>query len=219
MVIPTRFGFVVLAAAGITSLSVARADSEGNARAVIRGTGKEVTIVYRVPRTASPDVKASPAPDPLTEALHRKASGDDDAAVVAFLLRNQAGLPDVIDAEVVRDFRRAGAGEPVIAALSTFAAIDIGETGEGAPVQTPQPSSEIAPYGGAYPDLVGMGYPYLSSYGGGYFSGGFGRHLGRHGLPRRSASFHLHFGQPFFPKGRPLPAHVSRGARTPHRMR
>jgi len=209
MVIPTRFGFAVLAAAGITSLSVARADSDGNARAVIRGTGKDVTIVYRVPRTASPDVKASPAPDPLTEALHRKASGDDDGAVVAFLLRNQAGLPDVIDADVVRDFRRAGAGEPVIAALSTFAAIDIGETGEGAPVQAPQPS---------YPDLVGMGYPYLSSYGG-YFSGGFGRHFGRHGLPRRSAFFHLHFGQPFFPKGRPLPAHVSRGARLPHRMR
>ena len=215
-------GFAAIAVAALASLSLTssvRADTDGNTRAVIRGTGTDVTIVYRVPRTSPPKVEATLLADPVSEALRRKTSGGDDASIIAFLRLNQAGLPTVIDADVVREFRRAGAGQPLIAVLSTFAAVDIGETAEGAPVQVLQPSSEVA-YGGAYSDLVGMGYPFFSSYGGGHFGGGdFGPRFGRHG--RRSGS---RFGKPSFSKGhsskgRPCPTHGRRGASRPHGIR
>ena len=159
------FGSAALAAAvfaSLSSASSARADSKGTTRAVIRGTGTDVTIVYRAPTTAFPKVETPLLADPVTEALRRKASGGDDTSIIAFLRLNQADLPSVIDADVIRDFRRAGAGQPLIAVLSTFAAVDIGETAEGAPVQMSQSSAEMA-YGGTYPDLVGMGYPFFSS--------------------------------------------------------
>jgi len=118
--------------AALASVSAARADTNGTARAVIRGTGNDVTIVYRAPVEKSRNLKAPVTSDPLAEALRQKKSGADDSSVVAFLQQNQAGLPDVIDADVVRHLRRAGAGEAVISVLSMFAAIGIGETADGA---------------------------------------------------------------------------------------
>ena len=196
------------------------ADSpESHTRAVIRGTGKDVTIVYRSsPRPAS-QVRPSVAPDPVAEALALKKSGDGDAAVIAFLQQNEANLPDVIDADVVRDLRRAGAGESVISALVMLSAVDIGETGEGSPVQAPQAAAE-PPYG-AYPDLVGMGYPFYGSYGGGYFGGGYFRG-GRDGGFGKHVSHHrplFRFGNSFFPKPRPHTAQAPRHASFSRRMR
>lgn len=192
-----------------------------NTRAVIRGTGKDVTIVYRSSPRPPSQARPSVAPDPLAEALRLKKSGDDDAAIIAFLQQNEADLPDVIDAEVVRDLRRAGAGEPVISALAMLSAVDIGETGEGSPAQAPQQAPE-APYG-AYPDLVGMGYPFYGSYGGAYFGGGnfggghfrggFGKHVSHH-RPQ------FQFGRSPFPKPRPHPAQSShRASMMPRRTR
>jgi hypothetical protein len=214
------FGLCSTAVAAVlfASSSTARADSNGNARAVIRGTGNDVTIVYRTPKTAAPDLVLSPSSDVFDEMLRMTASGDDDATIIAFIRLKQAHLPDVIDADAVRELRQAGAGDSVIAVLSSFAAVDIGETGEGSPVYAPQSSQESAAYDGSYPDAVGMGYPFFGSYGGGFFGGGhFGRRSGHHRFPRGSASFH--FGKPSFPNGRHVPTHVPRGARMGHRLR
>ncbi len=221
MVIASGRHTAALAAAVLVTLSSpsARADTQSSSRAVIRGTGSDVTIVYEVPKAVTTEVRATLTEDPLTAALQRKRSGDDDASIITFLRLHQADLPNVIDADVVRDFRRAGAGQPLIAVLSTFAAVDIGETAEGGPVQQ-LPANTDVPYPGAYPDLVGMGYPFFGSYGGGYFSGGdFAPRFGRHG--KRSG---FHFGKPSFPKGhspkgRPFPTHGGRGASRPHRVR
>ena len=202
-----------LAAAAIGSFGAAStvlADTPPG-RAVIRGTGSNVSIVYENPKAAATEVQASLAEDPVDEALRRKTAGEDDAAIIAFLRLNQASLPEVIDSEVLREFRRAGAGPSVIAVLNSFAAVDIGETAEGSPVQ-PLPPPQVA-YAGAYPDLVGMGYPFYGGgyYGGGYFAGGelgfgkrhFGPKFGMHGFRGRNGG---HFG------GRPSPRpHPSRG--------
>jgi hypothetical protein len=202
----------VVAVAFASSVAALADTPDTNTRAVIRGTGKDVTIVYRSSPRPPSQVSPSVASDPLAEALRLKKSGDDDAAIIAFLQQNEADLPDVIDADVVRDLRRAGAGEPVISALAMLSAVDIGETGEGSPVQAPQQPSE-APYG-AYPDLVGMGYPFYGSYGGGYGSGDFrGGHfrggLGKHVFHHRPV---FQFGRSPFPKPRPHPAQTSRRA-------
>jgi hypothetical protein len=215
-----------LAAATLASFSSLRADTPTRSRAVIRGTGSDVTIVYQASKSEATAVRASLAEDPVAEALRRKTNGEDDAAIIDFLRIHHASLPELIDSEVVKDFRRAGAGQPVISVLLAFAAADIGETAEGAPVQQLPASSEV-PYGVSYPDLVDMGYPFFSGYGGGYFAGGdFGRrrkgkHFGRHGSHR---GFGFSFGKRFSPKGhapkaRPTTPHGRRGASRPHGFR
>src|SRR5262245_24349185 len=191
--------------------------SETNTRAVIRGTGKDVTIVYRSSTKPSPQVRPSVEPDPLSEAIRLKKTGEDDAAIIAFLQQNEADLPDVIDAEDVRELRRAGAGERVISALATLSAVDIGETGEGSPVRVLPPAAE--PPSGAYPDLVDMGYPFYGSFGGGYFGGGGGRFhggFGKHVSPHRPL---FKFGKSFFPKPRPHMGQPPRHASMSRRMR
>ena len=189
-----------LAFAALASVSLAGADSQPRPRAVIRGTGSDVTIVYETPKTAPTEVRATIAEDPVTEALRLKAAGENDAAIMALLRMHQATLPEVIDSDVVREFRIAGAGEDVISLLLKYTAVDIGETAEGAPVPyLPEPQ---VPYAGAYPDLVGMGYPFYGGggyFGGGYFDGGhFGkRNFGRHGMHGRPI---FRAGRPSFPK-------------------
>src|SRR5262249_46397399 len=163
----------------------------------------------------------SVTPDPLAEAIQLKKSGNDDAAVIAFLQQNAADLPDVIDADVIRDLRRAGAGDPVISALAMLSAVDVGETGEGSPVQAPQPAAE-APYG-SNEDLVDMGYPFYGSYGGGYAGGGYfggGRFHG--GFGKQFFGFHkrpiFKFHKSFFPKPRPHMAQPPRHAAISRRI-
>jgi hypothetical protein len=192
-----------LAFAAVVSISFARADSQPQPRAVIRGTGSDIRIVYETPRPPATEVRASLSEDPVAEALRRKAGGENDGAIIAFLRMHQASFPEVIDSDVVREFRIAGAGEDVIAVLLTYTAVDIGETAGGAPVQSlPEPQSA---YAGAYPDLVGMGYPF---YGGGYFGGGFfdGGHGGRKHVGKKHFDGRAHgrpsfrFDRPSFPK-------------------
>jgi hypothetical protein len=221
----------VLATAALASWfagSVALADTPTpHGRAVIRGTGSDVTIVYETSKAAATEVRASLAEDPVAEALRLKTGGEDDAGIIAFLRMNQASLPEVIDSDIVKDFRRAGAGEDVISVLASFTAVDIGETAEGGPIQQ-LPANTDVPYPGAYPDLVGMGYPFFGGYGGGYFVGGdfgrfgkghFGRHSGKHGFRRHSGS--RSFGKPFSPKRHPSRVHspTMRGGRPAPRPR
>jgi hypothetical protein len=213
-----------LTAAALVSCSVALADTAASTgRAVIRGSGSEVTIVYETRKAPSTEVRASLAEDPVAEALRRKTGGENDAAIIAFLRIHQASLPEVIDSEIVKEFRRAGAGEDVVSVLLSFSAVDIGETAEDGRGQSLAAAPQEA-YAGAYPDLAGMGYPFYGSYGGGYFAGGdfgFGGKFGKHGFRGRDG---FRFGKPSFPKhhgssGRPHGTRAGRPASRPHRVR
>ena len=208
----------VLVAAALAS--AARAESDSRARAVIQGKGKDVTIVYRAPSEPARSLGGSRAADPLGEALRRKKDGADDDALIAYLRQNEAAMPDVVDAGVLRRLRQAGAGDSVIAAISTLAAVDIGRTSDdsgSAPALRETPTV----YGGAHPDLVGMGYPFYGGGYGGFSGGGLVGHRGSHGF--RDRTF-FHFKQPLFHpgrhfmSGRPMP-HGGRGRGAAHGMR
>ena len=218
-----RFGVssvFFVAAALASAVLVAETNTDGRARAVIRGSGKDVSIVYRAPLSAAPSAASSHKADPIAEALRRKKNGAGDAALIDYLRQNQADLPDVVDASSIRQLRRAGAGDSVFDTLATLAAVDIGPTSDDAGPSA-QSGMESAADGGAYPDLAGMGYPF---YGGGAYGGGFygGRrfgprvmHHGSHGFPRHDG-FHLKtpfFGmkRPFVGNARTMPAHMARG--------
>ena len=157
----------------------------GRQRVTIRGTGSSVEIE----RTeASARKQPRPAAEPagvLDQAADLKARGASDAAVVDYLHAHQASLPPIIEARDIRTLRKAGAGQSVVTWLTTVAAVDIGETGEGheaaASAALPSAESEGFPYGQPYAWGVdgGYGMPY-------YFSSGYG-----HASPRHRPSHHM----------------------------
>jgi hypothetical protein len=216
----------VFIAAALACAAAAKAESDGRARAVIQGTGKDVSIVYRTPLRARPAAEASAAADPLAEALRLKKGGADDASVIDYLRQNEAALPDVVDSGTIRQLKRAGAGDPVIATLSTLAAVDIGPTSDDA--EAPPTRTFDASDAGAYPDPAGMGYPFYGGfYGGGGYGGGFsgrgrfGNHVAHHGsrgFPNHDG-FGFRFHQPAFGSGRSMPSRGARGGAVTRRMR
>jgi hypothetical protein len=224
-----RFGLAVFSAGSLLALSSAssaHADAEPGARAVIRGTGKDVQIVYRAPRAAP----AARAVDPVADALRQKRDGATDQTVLAYLDRQRDAMPDVVGADLLRRFRQAGAGDDVIAFISASAAVDIGATAEDAAAVMAMPGSEGAAYGGAYPDLVSSGYPFYGGgyggYGGGYgswgnrgmrrgsFKGGHGHDGFHNGFGRNG--FFLGFGNGFGPRPHPHPLPAPRMGGTTH---
>jgi hypothetical protein len=108
----------------------------------------------------------------IAEATELKAGGADDATVIAFLRLHRADLPAITDGGTVKQLRKAGAGEPVIVALSSLTAVDIGETGEGGFVAYAPAVTDMGAYGNPYEVAGGYGYGY-GGYGG--FISGFGR--------------------------------------------
>ena len=175
-------------------------------RATIRGTSDGVTIVYR----GAPQPRAIFAPAAQTatttgaddsgwviaEATELKAGGADDATVIAFLRLHRHEIPAITETETVKQLRRAGAGDPVIVALSSLTAVDIGETGEGGFVAYAPAVAEMGAYGNPYEFAGAYGY---GGYGG--YAAGFGRgaraarRLDRRGFfPPKVA----HHGQPPF---------------------
>jgi hypothetical protein len=224
----SNFGLrsTLAAIAALYVSSLVMADSEQTTRPVIRGTGNDVTIVYqsklqpKAPPKFSPNAPA-PAPsaptaadDPLEQAVKMKSAGASDQTVIAFLQKNEVDMPDVVDADTIRDLRKAGAGDAVVALVSRYSAIDIGETAESAGAPAPgyySPQEEA--YTGAFPDIANLGYPF---YGGGGYGGGYGGglgwghrfdHFGPKVTPHNKNVF-FHFGT-FFPRPRPLPVHFS----------
>jgi hypothetical protein len=210
-----RSALAAAAALGVASLTVA--DSDPTTRPVIRGTGNDVTIVYQSklhPKLSwsapAPATAPSPAPaadDPFAQAVKMKTAGASDKAVIAFLQKNELDMPDVVDADTIRDLRQAGAGDAVVALVSRYSAIDIGETAESAGAPAPQDYEPQAAYNGAFPDLANMGYPFYGGGGFGYGGGSWWGH-GRFGpkvFPRKIVIFK----PPFFPRPRPLPVHPS----------
>ena len=132
-------------------------------RATIRGSGKDVTIVYRGRFSASrpPGARtASPGDAVLAEAVRLKSGGADDSSVLAYLQKHQSELAPVTGIETVRQLRRAGASASFLSALSKLTALEIGETGEGAPVSTAY-ASEIGGSDDAFPFANAQGgYPF-----------------------------------------------------------
>jgi len=163
-----RSALAALAALCVSSLAMA--DEQQTTRPVIRGSGNDVTIVYQsklhpklswsapAPAAAPP---AAPAADgPLAEALRMKNAGASDQALIAFLEKNELDMPDVVDADTVRDLRKAGAGDAVVALVARYSAIDIGTTAEDFAGPAPQFYDAQEAYTGAFPDLANLGYPY-----------------------------------------------------------
>ncbi len=223
-----RFALAAFSAGSLLASSFARAGTEPRSQAVIRGSGKDVQIVYRAPRAGAP---LRIPPDPVAGALERKTAGESDRAVLAYLEGRREALPDVVSADALSRLRKAGAGDSVIAFLSSNAAVEIGPTGEGGAAVGPELSAEGGGYAGAYPDLVSSGYPFYGAYGyggyagyGGLFRGGFGRM--RHGFGGHGKGFFFGFGNGFGhgrgpghgfgPHPPPHPGPMMRGGGTTH---
>ena len=137
----------------LVPVSAARADTQSRTRVTIRGTGSDVVIE----RSATPVTRrvsevAAVSAGPVGEAIHLKAQGASDTAVIAYLHAHETELPPIVDSEDVKQLRKAGAGKSVVAFLTTVSAVDIGETGEGheAAVSAERAAPiglETAPYG------------------------------------------------------------------------
>ncbi|MGE5278106.1 MAG: hypothetical protein ACM3SU_14000 [Acidobacteriota bacterium] len=198
-------GPVVLVSLAMSGVLAAREQPVSQTRVTIRGTGANVTIE----RTAAPfPARAAErlpgAGTPIREAVRLKTEGLDDEALLSYLRERRADLPRIVDASDVRRLRAAGAGESVMDYLSSVAALDVGETGEGgapAPANEPYPGPDLeGGYGMAYGYPVD-GYP-IGGYGV-FGARGFGFH-GFHGSPRLKR-FPFHSGRPGFP--RRFPSH------------
>jgi hypothetical protein len=152
----------------LVALPAARGDTQNRTRVTIRGTGSVVVIDRsEVPVRKRVSGATAISAGPLGKAVHLKAQGASDTAVISYLRAHEAELPPVVAYEEVKQLRNAGAGKSVMAFLTTVAAVDIGETGEGygtavsaAPVSPID--QETAPYGmsDAYPLSGGYGAPY-----------------------------------------------------------
>jgi hypothetical protein len=136
----------------------ALADTPAGTHVTIRGSGTNIAIERtEAPARRPPSQKEGAAGDAIVEAARLKAGGADDASVVAYLRAHQSDLPPVVGAEDARRLRRAGAGRAVFDYLTTVAAVEIGETGEG---REPAASSEAV----AASDLEAPVYDVPSSY-------------------------------------------------------
>lgn len=186
----------LLALSTLVPVSVARGETQSRTHVTIRGTGKIVAIERNEgPTRKRPSEATAILASPLGEAVRLKARGASDKTVVSYLHAHEAELPLVVGSEDVKQLREAGAGKSVVAYLTTVAAVDIGETGEGyeaAVSSAPSPATDLeaAPYGTSY------GYPIFGGYGAPYprrFSHRGFPHLRRMPLAFRPPSFHRHF--------------------------
>ena len=158
----------LLALSALVPVSVARGETQSRTHVTIRGTGKSVAIERSEAPTRKRLSEATAIlASPLGEAIRLKAQGASDRTVISYLRAHEAELPLVVDSEDVKQLREAGAGKSVVAYLTTVAAVEIGETGEGPEAAvTAAPTSaidlETAPYGmsGGYPILGGYGAPH-----------------------------------------------------------
>ena len=179
----------LLIAGAVGTCALADTPAADQSRATIRGTGSDVSIVYR--GTAKPQVgpgprqgakagrvEAAPRSDVLTEATRLAAGGADAGSLIAYLRTHQADLPVIVSADAMRRLKKAGAGPAVATELTRLAAVDIGDTAQGNP-----PADRVfaaqAEAGEELPSFYSNGYPF-------YASGGVPRHRhGERGLDRQ----------------------------------
>jgi hypothetical protein len=157
----------LLALSTLVLVSAAQGDTQSRTHVTIRGTGENVAIERdEAPTRKRLSEETVILASPLGEAVRLKAQGASDRTVISYLRAHEAELPPVVGLEDVKQLREAGAGKSVVAYLTTVAAVEIGETGEGpeaavsrAPISAMD--LETAPYGmsDGYPILVGYGAP------------------------------------------------------------
>ncbi len=222
-----------LASLALACAFPALADSEPTpqTRATIRGTGNDVSIVYKGVAEKTPKRGAAAAAkilggtesapssgaataqtDLMSEATRMAEHGADDQSLIRYFQTHQNALPDIVDNDAVRKLRKAGAGPEVVAYLSHLSAVDIGETAEGPPQQYAYANpGEAEGYANEYPS-ADMGYPYYGSYGG-YGGNGAGRFRnGRRGfVGKRGPGFGFGASRPVFPAHSIVSPHASMG--------
>lgn len=167
----------LLIAGAVATSALADTPASDQSRATIRGTGSDVTIVYRGkakpqvgpgPNAKSSRVEAAPRADVLTEAARLAAGGADEGSLISYLRTHQADLPVIVSADAMRRLKKAGAGPAVASELTRLSAVDIGDTAQGNP-----PVDRVfgAPpeMGEESPSFYSNGYPV-------YASGGIARH-------------------------------------------
>jgi hypothetical protein len=166
----------------LAAFASADAPVSGQSHATIRGTGTDVSIVYRgaASKTApsrAGRVKAAPPRDAratdanavVAEAERLAAKGAGDDAIITYLRAHQTGLPTIVEADAARGLRKAGAGPSVITELSRLTAVDVGMTApDAAPVAAAYAGPPPPDDAGYFPGANG-GYPYYGGYGGGAF--------------------------------------------------
>jgi hypothetical protein len=197
-----RAALIAPLALACAPLALADAAPAGEARATIRGTGNDITIVYRGAKTPAAPRAASRA-DAVAEATRLAAGGAGEESLIAYLRTHQVELPPIVDAEAVERLRRAGASPAVITYLSRLTALDIGETGEGSAMayagETAPPSYDFPGADASYP-YYGYGYGIDGGYG---FSG---RHRSHHGGRFSPGHSGIRPGRPGGGSPRPMPA-------------
>ena len=183
---------IPVALLALSAAMLARADDPQQTRVVIRGTGENVSI-ERVPAAArrpAPGPAASPV---IGEAARLAAKGAGDDAVISYLARHQAELPDVVEASDVRLLRKSGASSRVVVYLEAVTAVDLGAMGEGR-----EGSQVVVREQQEGMSLAANEYPYTPFYGG----------YGASYLPLRSA-FRNSARFPHRPVHRPMPVPFS----------
>lgn len=156
---------IPVALLALSAAVLALADDPQQTRVVIRGTGGDVSI-ERVPAAArrhAPGPAASPV---IGEAARLAAQGAGDDAVISYLARHQAELPDVVEASDVRLLRKSGASSRVVVYLEAVTAVDLGALGEGregSQVVVGEQQEGMSLAANEYP-----GYPFYGGYGASY---------------------------------------------------
>ena len=155
---------ILMAPLALSAAALVRADDPPQTRVVIRGSGENVSI-ERVPANARRQA-AGPAASPVIgEAARLAAKGAGDDAVISYLARHQAELPDVVESSDVRLLRKSGASSRVVVYLEAVTAVDLGVMGEGREgSQMVVPSQEgMSLAANEYPN-----YPFYGGYGSSY---------------------------------------------------
>lgn len=188
----------------LVPVCAARGDTQSRTRVTIRGTGSTVVIERSEGPVRKRPSEATAAPaGPLTEAVHQKSQGASDTAVISYLRAHEAELPPVVGSNDVKQLRKAGAGKSVVAYLTTVAAVDIGETGEGH--ETAVSAAPVSPI-----DLETAAYGMSDAY---PLSGGYGASYPARLVPRgfpRLRRMALSRGRPAFHRSIPSRAPFSR---------
>ena len=184
---------ILLAPLALSAAALVRADDPAQTKVVIRGTGENVSI-ERVPVTARRQA-AGPAASPVIgEAARLAAKGAGDDAVISYLARHQAELPDVVESSDVRLLRKSGASSRVVVYLEAVTAVDLGTLGEGR-----EGSQVVVPYQQEGMSLAANEYPNYPFYGG----------YGSSYIPLRSAPLRTIARFPHRPVHRPMPVPFS----------
>jgi hypothetical protein len=146
----------------VACAATALADNPPRTRVTIKGSGSSIAIERSEAAARRPPQANEQPPGVIREAIRLKTAGASDASLLAYLRAHQAELPAIVEAEDARLLRKAGAGKAVFAYLTTVAAMEIGETGDGREPEGPPEAA--ASYGFETSSYeANYGYPFYGN--------------------------------------------------------